>query len=716
MTSLTLQKTALIPLAFAVGLFSGWPGTASAADLQQQPTEYGVKAACAAPAFGHAGCLSLRLVRRSASATPTTAFGAGSSSAGGSPQAAPSPALGEVGYTPEELHSAYELPTNAPSAQTIALVDAYNDPTAAEDLAAYSGEFGLAACAGGCFSQYNQEGKTTGLPFPKTTTELENWRTSANKAKKEEAARAEGWGLEISLDIEIAHAVCQNCHIALVEAKSTSYVDLEAAERAAAGLAGTTEISNSWGGPECSEPGVCVGGTQAFNHPGIVVTASAGDDGYLDWTARASERGFASFPASSPDVVAVGGTRLELNSPSRTWRSETVWNDGGESGGVPDGHGAGGGGCSVVFTAQPWQQNVSDWSSVGCTTRRALADVSADADPYTGVAVRYSRPECEFEYEEAGEVKSVPGWCTIGGTSLASPLVASEFALAGGAGGVEYPAQTLYGNEKLLPTSLHDVTVSARSGSNGRCSQPFEEQQALTGCTPEQEASASCSLQLICLAHSGYDGPTGVGTPHGLGAFKPLSSEGMKQLAEIEAKERAEAKAAAEAQTAAQAAAEAKLAAEAKVATEANARAEEHRKAEERAAEEARRQAEAASQSKASGAPTPTTPGVAASVRVSTLALTSKTLVALNARRPKLSQVGFSFIASSATPLRVVLARHVRRNGRARWQQLRAYTLAALHGANSKHLSGAGVLVPGAYRLTLTPSGGAAASLVFKLG
>jgi hypothetical protein len=705
MTSLTLHKKAPITLAFAVGLCCWLPSPATADAPQQQASAYTATPVCAPPAFGHAGCLSLRLVRRAASIRPTIARPAGSSAGGASSQATPSPQLGEDGYTPEELHAAYELPTSAPAGQTIALVDAYNDPSAAEDLAAYSEEFALPACASGCFAQYNQEGKTTGLPFPNTTSELETWRSSASKAKREEAARAEGWGLEISLDIETAHAICQNCHIALVEAKSTSYSDLEAAERAAAGL-GATEISNSWGGPECNGPtlGECVSSTQAFNHPGIVITASGGDDGYLNWAAGASERGFASFPASSPDVVAVGGTRLEVKNHSHAWRNESVWNDGGESGGVPDGHGASGGGCSVVFSAQPWQQDLSDWSAVGCAARRAVADVSADADPYTGVAVRYSRPECEFEYEEeSGEVKSVPHWCMIGGTSLASPLVASVFALAGGANGVEYPAETLYQNEKLLPASLHDITASSQSGSNGRCTLPFDEEEALSSCTPEQEASASCSLQLICLAHGGYDGPTGVGTPHGLEAFKPPTAEGLRQLAEIELRERVEAK----------------EAAEAKERAEANERAEASRRAEEKALEEAHRPAEASTRplpSTTPGTATATSAGAAAPMHVSTLALTSRALVALNTRRPSLSQVGFSFIASAAAKVRVVLAKQVRAHGRVRWQQLHAYTLGAVRGANSKHLSGRSALVAGDYRLTLAPAQGAALSLVFKLG
>jgi hypothetical protein len=707
MTSLTLHRTALSALAFGLGLCLSCPAAAPAAALPAlQPSAYAVQPACAPPAFGHAGCLALRLVRRVGSLRLRSAATAGASASGAAPQPAPSPALGELGYTPAQLHSAYELPEEAPSSQTIALVDAYNDPTAAEDLAMYSSEFGLPPCGGGCFTQYNQEGETTtaSLPFPKTTAELENARKSIIAEEKRRAEQAEGWGLEISLDIETARAICHNCHIALVEAKSTKYEDLEAAERTAASL-GATEISNSWGGPECTEASVreCVQNTQAFNHPGIVVTASAGDDGYLGWTApNSAERGFASFPASSPDVVAVGGTRLLLTEAGR-WAGETVWNDGGEEEVTPgtrvpeEEHGASGGGCSLVFAAQSWQQNVADWSAVGCGSSRAVADVSADGDPYTGVAVRYSRPRaCESE--------GLPDWCTIGGTSLASPLVASVFALAGGAGTVKYPAQTLYQNQKLRPTSLHDISASQTSGSNGRCSQLFNEETFSTGCTPQQEATTSCSLRLICLAHSGYDGPTGAGTPHGIAAFKALSTQETEELAQIEAEERARA--------AAKASEEARA--------EAIAKAEESKLAEEqRKLEAAERQAAESSRLQGSS-PTATQPATTATaptpVRISALALTFKTLLALNARRPKLSRVGFSFASATATPLRVTLARRVRVHGRTRWQVQHTYKLTAVRGTNSKHLSGPGVLVPGEYRLTLTPSGGSAASLVFKLG
>ncbi|HXA53358.1 MAG TPA: S53 family peptidase [Solirubrobacteraceae bacterium] len=422
---------------------------------------------------------------------------------------APSPSAGAFGLRPQDLHSAYQLPDSAAAAQTVALVDAYNDPTAEADLKAYDEEFGLPECTSGdgCFRQVNQSGEAGNPPFPKTTKELETARRGS-RAKREEAEEATGWGLEISLDIEVAHATCQSCDIVLVEADGPSYEDLETAETSAATL-GAGEISNSWAGSEEGEtPGL--ESASPFNHPGIVITAAAGDDGYLNWDSESSvERGRANFPASSPHVVAVGGTRLSLGTNS-AWAGETVWN----------GDHATGGGCSAVFTAQPWQQSVPDWSAVGCATKRAIVDVAADADPYTGVAVHDTSPECEYRYEEAG-VKHVAYWCTIGGTSLATPLVASVFALAGGADGVAYPAETLYESGLKSSASLHDVTV----GSNGECTKPFLE-GGLSACTPAEEAVASCASKAICLAGTGYDGPTGVGTPDGIAAFKPLPSSG----------------------------------------------------------------------------------------------------------------------------------------------------------------------------------------------
>jgi hypothetical protein len=497
----TRARTAI---AIAVGLVLCCAQSAAAATVSPLPrSDYTVHPVCGAPARGRAGCLALQLVPQTAAARAHT-HPLGLVRA--APVAARSPAAGDFGLRPQDLHSAYQLPDSAAGAHTVALVDAYNDPTAEADLKAYDEAFALPECtaADGCFKQVNQSGEAGSPPFPKTAKELEAAR-KGSRAAREEAAEATGWGLEISLDIEVAHATCQSCEVLLVESNGPSYEDLEKAEQSAANL-GAGEISNSWAGSEEGEtPELESAGP--FNHPGTVITAAAGDDGYLNWDAESSaQRGYVNFPASSPHVVAVGGTRLSLGAGG-AWAGETVWN----------GDHATGGGCSVVFTAQPWQQDVADWSAVGCATKRAVADVAADADPYTGVAVHDTSPECEYAYEEAG-VKHVAYWCTIGGTSVASPLVASVFALAGGADGAAYPAETLYESELKSPASLHDVTV----GSNGECTEPFLE-DGLSACTPAEEA-LSCATKAVCLAGTGYDGPTGVGTPDGIAAFKPFSS------------------------------------------------------------------------------------------------------------------------------------------------------------------------------------------------
>jgi hypothetical protein len=513
MRTRTRRTAALGPLAIvAVLTLLCVPGMADAGVSPLPSSDYTVRAVCARPTPRRAGCLALQLVPRTAAARARKHPLGFTRSA---PLTAPSPSAGAFGLRPQDLHTAYDLPTSASSAQTVALVDAYNDPNAEADLKAYDEEFSLPECtaANGCFKQVNQNGEAANLPFPKTTKELEAARKGSRSARKE-AEEATGWGVEISLDIEVAHATCESCGILLVESDSPTDENLEAAEKSAAAL-GAGEISNSWAGPEVGETPE-LESASPFNHKGIVITAAAGDDGYLNWDAEeASERGYVGFPASSPHVVAVGGTRLSLGTGS-AWAGETVWN----------GDGAGGGGCSVVFTAQPWQQSLSNWSAVGCGAKRAVADVSADADPYTGVAVHDTSPECEYRYEEA-KVKHVLYWCTFGGTSVASPLIASTFALAGGANGVEYPAKTLYENEVKSPGSLHDVAT----GSNGECTKPFSE-TGLSGCTTAEEAK-SCASKAICLAGTGYDGPTGVGTPDGMTAFKPLAAISVPTVSSV---------------------------------------------------------------------------------------------------------------------------------------------------------------------------------------
>jgi hypothetical protein len=515
-----LRMPVLGPVALVLGmmLLAAPPAGAKATSSSRLPrSDYTARAVCATPTPAHAACQAVALEPLTAQARAHTHPLAIARSQRHEATARHSAVGGEFGLRPQDLHSAYRLPTDAPSTQTIALVDVYNDLTAEEDLESYSQEFGLPQCteSNGCFEKVNQDGETTDLPFPKTAAELEAAR-NGTKAQREAAGNAPGWALEISLDIETAHAVCQNCRILLVEANSASYANLEAAEDAATSLH-ANEISDSWAGPECAS-GSCVESSSAFDHPGTVIAAAAGDDGYLDWLEE-PRSGSASFPASSPQVVAVGGTRLSVG-PEGEWAGESVWNDGGESKGRPDGHGASGGGCSARFTAQPWQQAVADWSTVGCGDKRGVADVAADADPYSGLAVYDTSPECESLYEEEdGELQDVH-WCTIGGTSLATPMIASTFALAGGAGGVAFPARTLYEAESRTPAALHDVS----EGSNAECAKPFDSATGLPACSSSQEAQAGCAGQAICLAGAGYDGPTGVGTPDGIAAFEALPS------------------------------------------------------------------------------------------------------------------------------------------------------------------------------------------------
>ena len=659
-TDLTPPTLRRAPRAFGVfagvlatALCGALAGEASAATAPLPRSSYGVRAACAEPAPGSAGCLALQLVPLTAQARARThPLGITRSTAG----RALSAAAGGYGLRPQDLHTAYQLPTTAVSQQTIALVDAYNDPTAEADLKAYDEEFSLPACttANGCFSQVNQRGETGSPPFPASVPILEAAREAPPGSETaEEAEEATGWGLEISLDIEAAHATCQSCRILLVEANSPRFEDLEAAEASASRL-GAQEVSNSWGGPErgLKESTVIA---SAFNRPGTVITASAGDTGYLSWGAANPEaRGYAEFPASSPSVVAVGGTRLRLGTGA-SWAAETVWN----------GNGAGGGGCSVVFKAPPWQQNVAGWSAVGCAGKRAVADVAADADPYSGIAVHDTSPECETHWEE-GAVKHVDHWCTVGGTSLASPLVAAVYALAGGAGGVSYPARSLYRNSAGAPGSLHDITV----GSNGACATPFEEPSMLSSCTASAEAQ-SCTSHAVCLAGSGYDGPTGVGTPQGIAAFAPATGAEPEPVGEGE--EGAEG-----------------------------------------------RETTHHTSTPPAGSyvpPAAVPPAPIGPPRILSLGLTLRAVIALNRRHPRVSLVSFTFTISSGASVRVSLAKHVRRHRRVLWSTMRpGLTLNALSGRNGARLSGRGVLSAGTYRLTLSPLHGVARSTLFQIG
>ena len=689
-----IRVPAVLPLP-AVVICCWLPGVTVAAASAVSPlpaSNYTVRPVCAAPAPGYAGCLALRLVPVTAAARahthPLGMTRSAPTRAGRAVEVCESPTAAEgcYGLRPRDLLSAYNLPLppQPASTQTIAIVDAYNDLGAEADLEAYDKEFektGIPPCTSknGCFKKVNQKGETGNLPFPQSTASRKAeeliCETAIGETKKtacNEVEEADGWAGEISLDIEVAHAVCQNCRIVLVEAKSAEYRDLEAAENTAINTLGATEISDSWGGPE---QGVTAAADNAssFNHPGIVITVAAGDNGYLDWGAEEPlERGFADYPASSPHVIAVGGTRLGPLGTHGEWTGETVWN----------GNGAGGGGCSTVLTAAPWQQEVTDWSSVGCGEHRAVADVSADADPYTGVAIYDSTPEHMKE--------GAPGWTTIGGTSLASPIIASVFALAGGAHSVAYPSESLYENLLVSPSPLHDVA----SGSNGECRNPFDEEPGpdlgISGCEASVEA-AQCSGRAICLAGKGYDGPTGVGTPNGITAFQPLTDEAKKQVEERKAKEKQA----------------------------------EEQKRKEKIEEEARSKSTGASTTGAPpgalaspGTTTSSSPGPAVqpTIHLSAFALTPNALIALRRVRPRISSVGFVFTLSAAARVRATLAKRLDSHGRRRWQTLPySLTSAATKGRNRRRLSSHNPLTPGRYRLTLIPQHGSARSITFQV-
>ena len=302
--------------------------------------------------------------------------------------------------------------------RTVAIVDAYGYPNAERDLGVYRKQFGLSACtiANGCLKIISQTGSTTSLP-----------------------ATNVGWDQEQALDLDAVSAACPDCKIVLVQAKTASFANLGTAVNTAAKQSGVVAISNSYGGGDARDSTYA----KYYKHSGIAVTASTGDDGYQG----------ASYPASSQYVTAVGGTSLNSSSNSRGW-TESAWSDAGS-------------GCSS-YNAAPAGQSSAATNCAG----RAMADVSAVADPNTGLAV----------YAPTSATAS--SWAQYGGTSLSSPIVASVYALSGNTSG--------YANTKpyAATSGLFDVT----SGSNGSC-------------------------DYWCTAGSGWDGPTGLGTPNGVSAF-----------------------------------------------------------------------------------------------------------------------------------------------------------------------------------------------------
>jgi subtilase family serine protease len=390
------------------------------------------RAACAAPAPGMMRCFARIATGRRA-------------------QPALSPFVLPSGYGPAQFHGAYALPRMTPLAagsktahkkQTIAIVDAYSSPTAFADLTRFDTTYGLpkfprcgAKVTSACFQAMNQTGGAT-LPASGVPS---------------------GWDVEISLDVQAAHEICQNCRILLVEASSASMTDLGTAVNTAVAK-GANVVSNSYGSYPMQSASAG-GAASYYAHPGHAIVVSAGDSGFGP-----------AFPADLNTVVAVGGTNLQLGA-GNTYGGETVWNNG-------PGQDATGSGCDNASAARAWQLALTNWASTGCGSFRAMNDVSADADPYTGAAV----------YDSAY------GWMQVGGTSLAAPIIAGVYGLAANSSTVTYPASLLYAHA----SSLHDVT----SGND------------LPG-----NASLTCSMPLQCNAGIGYDLPTGLGTPDGTAGF-----------------------------------------------------------------------------------------------------------------------------------------------------------------------------------------------------
>lgn len=330
-------------------------------------------------------------------------------------------------YDPYALRNAYNVPsTTNGQGQTVAIVDAYHNPHLEYDLGMYRTHWALGACTltNGCLQQWGQAGPEGLIP---TTSDP-------------------GWAFEEDLDVEMVSAICPNCNITVVEADSANDADMTEAEITAV-TSGAKFVSNSFGSTTPIQTGT---NDPWHQHDGVVVTASSGDNGYG-----------VSYPAADTDTVAVGGTSLlPTTSNNRGW-SEITWANGGS-------------GCSTE-PKPSWQPDT------GCAGH-TLADVSAVANPYTGVAVYDSDPT------------ESNGWGEAGGTSASSPIIAATYALAGTPGSVP-AAAGLYAHAN----QLNDIVAGVNT---------------VSGCSPTY----------LCKAAIGYDGPTGLGTPYGLGAFSPESS------------------------------------------------------------------------------------------------------------------------------------------------------------------------------------------------
>ncbi|HEY1815104.1 MAG TPA: S53 family peptidase [Kofleriaceae bacterium] len=335
--------------------------------------------------------------------------------------------------TPADLAKAYNFDPTQKVTATIGIVDAYGYPTLEADLAKFRSTYSLPPCtsASGCLKILAQDGSTN-LPGPPPGTD--------------------DWTLETALDVDMASSACPSCNILVVQATTDQDNGLDIANSTAA-AAGATVISNSWGGPydQTADPQ----NETYFTHTGVAIFVAAGDDGYDDG------QNVADYPSTSPHVIAVGGTTLTKDNSTRGF-TETTWSSGGSS-------------CqkdTVNFPLPSFQTGVVP--ATACKGR-AASDVAALGDPNTGVMI-YDNSGLSDGQGDTDNGLIGP----IGGTSLASPLTASIFALEGHGNAT---AALPYANA----TAFNDVT----SGTNGTCG------------------------TAMCEAGKGWDGPTGMGTPNG---------------------------------------------------------------------------------------------------------------------------------------------------------------------------------------------------------
>ena len=295
----------------------------------------------------------------------------------GADHVTPRVASSPYGLSPTQIKSAYGWTSLGDgTGKTIAIVDAFNDPTAEADLNTFSQQYGLPRTCSSTgnvqpcfvFTKVDQNGRTK---YPRTDG---------------------GWALEISLDIQWAHAIAPKANILLVEAASNSFSNLLKAEDYATSKA--PYVSNSWGAAEfSSETSSAYDGH--FNRSGVSIFVSAGDAGLP-----------AEYPSSSPSVTSVGGTTLTFNADG-TWKSETGWS-------------GGGGGCSLYESATAQQVAFAQYAQVNCAGKRATPDVALDADPASGVSVYDTTP-----------YQGQTGWWRVGGTSASSPMWAARAAISG---------------------------------------------------------------------------------------------------------------------------------------------------------------------------------------------------------------------------------------------------------------------------------------------